>query len=478
MGKQAHFVIEPFGQATTRAAEPQLNEARWESEVNRSSKEFIRWVQTALNKILGLRLAVDGIAGPATRSAIRSFQQQRRLTVDGIVGPQTEAALKAALGGTTAPSTGALTTTTPSRRLGTRCDVLDNFDFDREQIKAEHRTKLAALARNLIRSQRSRQPIRSVSVVGHTDPVGDDAYNFALGARRAKQVADELRRTLERIRPGSSRRITITTGSAGEKSPISRHAAQNRRVAICYAAPRPVRPIPPDHALCGVPRQANEFELELALQELEQETPAVTVRARLCIYQNASNSSHRNHFNCQATRWAKRIGAMAAPNAANCRRRVGSTPYDSGADIIRAIEAAQQCLKQRVDSVHIFSHSGPHGLFGTTTGTIGLYIGPVDASSRSSGAREVTDIPATTLSENVVFVLHGCNAASGADNFAQALYQHLAATLKNPRVFGHYNGGCAGRDNSWREYSNAAPTGRNVRSIAPHYSGDGCCSKA
>ena len=52
---------------------------------------------------MGLRLAVDGISGTQTRSAIRSFQQQRGLTVDGIVGPQTEAAIKAALTGGTAP---------------------------------------------------------------------------------------------------------------------------------------------------------------------------------------------------------------------------------------------------------------------------------------------------------------------------------------------------------------------------------------
>jgi outer membrane protein OmpA-like peptidoglycan-associated protein len=473
MSKQALFVVEPFHTATELTERSQLPEALWEGEVNRSSPEFVRWVQTSLNKILGLRLAVDGIVGPATRSAIRNFQGQRGLTVDGIVGPQTEAALRTALGGATSTSAA-----TASRPPGRRCEVLDNFDFDRDQLKPEHRAKLTALARILIRSQRARQPIRSVAVVGHTDPVGSDAYNFALGSRRAKQVADELRRTLESIRPGSSRRITITTGSAGEKSPIAGSAAQNRRVELCYAAPRPARRIPPDHALCGVPRQANEVELAMEVQELEQEAATVTVRARLSIYQNASTTSHRNHFNCQATRWAKRIGAVAAPDAANCRRRVGSTPYDSGADIIRAIAAAQQCLRQRVDSVHVFSHSGSHGLFGTTTGSIGLYSGPVDASSRSSGARTVTDIPTTALANNVVFVLHGCNAAAGSANFAQALYQHLAASLTNPRVFGHHNSGCAGRDNSWREYSNAAPTGRNVRSIAPHYSGDGCCSKS
>jgi peptidoglycan hydrolase-like protein with peptidoglycan-binding domain len=67
-----------------------------EGEVNRRSRDYIRWIQRSLNEILGLRLAVDGISGPQTRSAIRSFQQRQRLVVDGIVGPQTEAALIAA----------------------------------------------------------------------------------------------------------------------------------------------------------------------------------------------------------------------------------------------------------------------------------------------------------------------------------------------------------------------------------------------
>lgn len=65
----------------------------WMAEVSRSSPEYTRWVQQSLNKILGLRLAVDGISGTQTRSAVRSFQQQAALTVDGIVGPQTEGAL-------------------------------------------------------------------------------------------------------------------------------------------------------------------------------------------------------------------------------------------------------------------------------------------------------------------------------------------------------------------------------------------------
>lgn len=55
--------------------------------------EFVRWVQSALNNVLGLRLAVDGIRNAATRSALRRFQEQQSLPVDGIAGPETKEAL-------------------------------------------------------------------------------------------------------------------------------------------------------------------------------------------------------------------------------------------------------------------------------------------------------------------------------------------------------------------------------------------------
>ena len=66
----------------------------WEIGVSsRGNPDYIRWLQSSLNKLLGLRLTVDGIVGSATRSAIRSFQRQSGLLADGIVGPVTEQAL-------------------------------------------------------------------------------------------------------------------------------------------------------------------------------------------------------------------------------------------------------------------------------------------------------------------------------------------------------------------------------------------------
>ncbi len=91
----------------------ELADEEWETEVNRRSPGYIRWIQGSLNKILGLRLGVNGIMGQQTRSAIRSFQKRRGLKADGIVGTQTERALIAA-GASPPPGIGIASPLTPS----------------------------------------------------------------------------------------------------------------------------------------------------------------------------------------------------------------------------------------------------------------------------------------------------------------------------------------------------------------------------
>jgi hypothetical protein len=61
-----------------------------------SGSEYIRWVQSTLNEVLGLRLPLHGVADAATRSAIRNFQHREGLPIDGMAGPDTERALIAA----------------------------------------------------------------------------------------------------------------------------------------------------------------------------------------------------------------------------------------------------------------------------------------------------------------------------------------------------------------------------------------------
>lgn len=63
---------------------------------DRRSPAFVRWVQSALNRIGGYGLTVDGRFGARTGRAVRAFQRRRGLVGDGVVGPATERALIAA----------------------------------------------------------------------------------------------------------------------------------------------------------------------------------------------------------------------------------------------------------------------------------------------------------------------------------------------------------------------------------------------
>lgn len=229
MRNSFHFEREPFEVHSEfdhefEAVNAPLAELEKPTEITPGSRDYIRWVQSALNKALGLRLAVDGIPGPATRSAIRNFQQKQGLTPDGIVGSQTEQRLRQLAGssGTAAPSPAC-----PPRPVFVDCpppgkpfSVLDNFGFDSSRLNAaRHTPEIIRIAREVIASRSSGRAISSLLIAGHTDPVGDDDYNFALSRRRAETVTGELCRTLERISPGSTRGMTFQLTPCGERQP-------------------------------------------------------------------------------------------------------------------------------------------------------------------------------------------------------------------------------------------------------------------
>jgi outer membrane protein OmpA-like peptidoglycan-associated protein len=99
------------------------------------------------------------------------------------------------------------------------------FEFDRAELRAEDRELLSRIAGILLTSQDY-----TVSVNGHTDDVGNEAYNQRLSERRAQAVRDYL------VKAGLPAEIMSVTGH-GKALPLVRASsdqarAKNRRVEL------------------------------------------------------------------------------------------------------------------------------------------------------------------------------------------------------------------------------------------------------
>ncbi|MGH6951672.1 MAG: OmpA family protein [Vitreimonas sp.] len=99
------------------------------------------------------------------------------------------------------------------------------FDFNRAEVRYEFMPRIRDLARTL-----QGHPNVRVTVIGHADAIGSDAYNQELSERRARSVGAAL------IDDGVQWQRIDATGR-GEWEPIATNAtdwgrAQNRRVEI------------------------------------------------------------------------------------------------------------------------------------------------------------------------------------------------------------------------------------------------------
>jgi peptidoglycan hydrolase-like protein with peptidoglycan-binding domain len=246
----------------------------------------VAWIQRALNQIISAGLAVDGKLGPQTREAIKNFQRSRGLTADGIVGPTTEAALRAALQG--GGSAGKPTT-------------LDGFAFDSAKLSAGHQALINSLAREIVASLGTPAPVKSVYIVGHTDPVGSAAYNDQLARRRAEAVATQLRTSLRQLRPGSDKLVSFVVESRGENEQIAGGPARNRRVVITLrTGGRPkscmIRPVSTTQVIArlGVPRSRSLMFTRPGAVLAENPPPITRPCCMLAPQQSPRGSSNSN----------------------------------------------------------------------------------------------------------------------------------------------------------------------------------------
>jgi len=103
------------------------------------------------------------------------------------------------------------------------------FDFDKATIRPDLQAKLDKL---IAESPKLREKgYSSVTIVGHTDSVGSEAYNQDLSERRANAVADYLSAGAD-----VPREVFVTSGM-GESQPVATNETDegrqlNRRVEV------------------------------------------------------------------------------------------------------------------------------------------------------------------------------------------------------------------------------------------------------
>jgi OOP family OmpA-OmpF porin len=121
-----------------------------------------------------------------------------------------------------APKKAAAPSVTQSK-ITLQADTL--YDFDKSTLKPEGKATLDKIAKDL-----SKIKLEVIIAVGNTDSVGTDAYNMALGQRRAQSVKAYL---VSKGVDGSR----IYTESKGKSNPVASNAtaegrAKNRRTDI------------------------------------------------------------------------------------------------------------------------------------------------------------------------------------------------------------------------------------------------------
>lgn len=132
-----------------------------------------------------------------------------------------------------APAPAAAPSKVTQKKITLQADTL--FDFDKSTLKAEGVATLNKLASDI-----KKMKLEVVIIVGYTDSVGTDAYNIALGQRRANAVKAFL------TNAGEVESTRVYTESKGKADPVASNAtaegrAKNRRAVIEVVGTQPVK---------------------------------------------------------------------------------------------------------------------------------------------------------------------------------------------------------------------------------------------
>jgi outer membrane protein OmpA-like peptidoglycan-associated protein len=169
--------------------------------------------------------------------------------------------------------------------------VLDRFLHNQARLMPFHTPMIDRLASHVVASWRTPQPVRTIRLVGHTDPTGREAYNLALGLRRAQAIRSELMAAIERLSPGLTRQMNIIPQSLGETRPVRTDQtpegrARNRRVVVFLSmvgtapaqpgsgpTPPPTGALPPTPPPSPSPTGGRPLNLRLPSPPIRLETP-------------------------------------------------------------------------------------------------------------------------------------------------------------------------------------------------------------
>ena len=119
------------------------------------------------------------------------------------------------------------------KKITLQADTL--FDFDKSTLKSEGIATLNKVAQDI-----TKMKLEVVIIVGYTDGIGTDAYNIALGQRRANAVKSFL------TNAGGVEATRVYTESKGKADPVASNAtaegrAKNRRAVIEVVGTQPVK---------------------------------------------------------------------------------------------------------------------------------------------------------------------------------------------------------------------------------------------
>lgn len=134
---------------------------------------------------------------------------------------------------------------------------LDDYYLGKWPLRSKHKYWiLKYFVPKILQSWKTSKPIRTIMLVGHADETGEQAFNYNLGLKRAKEVRELILKTLNQKDPGLASKINILTYSQGECWPVVKNAqrnARNRRVEVWAISevylptpgPTPPNPTPP-----------------------------------------------------------------------------------------------------------------------------------------------------------------------------------------------------------------------------------------